>query len=96
MADTGYLQLDVQLNESSQDIGVSLADNTLSFDFTIEGDSSGRLPYYTGEYTVNPRKVEQTLLTADKSMEENVIVNAIAYAEVSNPQGGSTVTIGYE
>ena len=51
---------------------------------------------YTGEYTVVPRKVEQVLPTSDKFMAHDVTINAINYSEVSNPQGGLTVNIGYE
>lgn len=60
----------------------------------VEGNNI--LPYYDGEYTVDPRKVSQTLDTKDKSMSSNVTINAIFYSEVSNPSGGGTVYIGKE
>lgn len=55
-----------------------------------------RYPEYEGGYTVIPRKVEQTLPTKQKSMEEDMTVEAINYLEVTNPEGGKTVTIGFE
>lgn len=64
-------------------------------DVTIEGSSGERLPYYEGSYEVDPRKVEQVLETANKSMADDVTVNAIFYSEVSNPYG-DTVFIGME
>lgn len=49
---------------------------------------------YAGDYNVIPKVEEQTLETKDKTMTDNIFVAAIPYHEVSNPQGGITVTIG--
>ena len=49
---------------------------------------------YEGDYEVTPRVDEQTLSTADKLMSADVTIKQIPYAEVSNIQGGKTVTIG--
>ena len=50
---------------------------------------------YEGPYVVIPKLDEQiVLLTKDKSMSDNVTVREIPWEEVSNPQGGITVTIG--
>lgn len=57
---------------------------------------SGGLPPYSGSYVVIPRKVEQTLATINKAMEDNVVVHAINRADVENVGGGITVTIGFE
>lgn len=51
---------------------------------------------YPGPYEVFPRKVDQTLDTADKLLTDDITVNAINYSEVDNPIGGKTVNIGYE
>lgn len=51
---------------------------------------------YSGTYNVIPRTSEQILPTKKKSMEDDLTVEAINYLEVMNPQGGKTVTIGYE
>ncbi len=55
-----------------------------------------KYPEYDGSYSVKPRIVEQTLPTKKKSMENDMTVEAINYLEVTNPEGGITVTIGYE
>lgn len=49
---------------------------------------------YTGDYTVNPDFKGKTLETKDKTMYEDVTVNPIEVARVSNPSGGTTVYIG--
>ncbi len=48
---------------------------------------------YRGRYEVTPTAAEQQLLTTDKKLLQNVTVHATPYSEVSNPEGGSTVTI---
>ena len=55
-----------------------------------------KYPEYEGSYQVTPLVSEQTLPTNKRSMEQDVTVEAINYLEVPNPQGGSTVTIGFE
>lgn len=50
--------------------------------------------HYEGPYEVTPMVSEQTLETDEKVMDENVVVFAIPYSEVSNPSGGKTATIG--
>lgn len=83
--ENGVLHLDVELSESSQE-----------FEIELVGGGSGRLPYYTGDYEVDPRKVEQTLLTKNKSMREDVVIHPIFYQETSNISGGLTAVIGME
>lgn len=79
------LHLDVDINSNEKLIEVG-----------IEGSTTGRLPYYNGDYVVDPRKVAQTLETANKSMRNDVVVNEIFYAETSNVGGGYTAIIGME
>ena len=81
----GVLHLDVELQCEPQIIDVELV-----------GGGSGRLPYYHGDYEVDPRKVEQVLETKNKSMDDNVVVHAIYYAETINISGGNTAYIGLE
>ena len=52
------------------------------------------LPYYEGEYVITPIWEDVTLETKQKSMSDNVTIQAIPYAEVDNPSGGVTVIIG--
>ena len=77
-------------------IDVEIESNARVLDFSIEGNKDARLPYYTGDYSVEPRKVGQTLETANKSMSEDVVINPIYYAETTNVGGGYTAIIGKE
>lgn len=52
------------------------------------------LPWYEGEYELTPIWEDVTLETKQKSMSDNVTIQAIPYAEVDNPSGGVTVIIG--
>ena len=49
---------------------------------------------YKGPYEVEPSSEEQTLLTKDKNMAEDLIIRRIPYAEVNNTSQGITVMIG--
>lgn len=51
---------------------------------------------YSGPYEIFPRKVDQLLNTSDKLLTDDITIDAIRYSEVSNPEGGTTVNIGYE
>ena len=49
---------------------------------------------YMGSYEIDPLKAAQVLPTKDKLMVDDLTVQGIYYYEVTNEQGGSTVTIG--
>ena len=49
---------------------------------------------YAGEHIVTPMVDGQTLGTAKKIVQEDIVVEAIPYSEVSNETNGKTVTIG--
>lgn len=70
--------------------------SSMTIDIELVGGGSGRLPNYTGTYVVDPRKVDQTLATKNKSMTDDVTVNAIYYAETANLSGGNTAYIGMD
>lgn len=89
------MYLDLQLNDGVIPIDVDLTVSEC-LDITFDASAGGRLPYYDGDYVVVPRKIEQELETKNKSMHENVVINAINYSETINPYGGETVIIGYE
>lgn len=89
------LYLDIEIQTPKQ-LEIGLDDNAETLTFTIDGASGGRLPWYEGEYVVDPRKVEQVLETKHKSMRGDVTINPIFYAETSNPSGGMTAVIGLE
>ena len=52
------------------------------------------MPYYVGEYEINPDFVGTSLQTTGKVLTQNVTVHPIQVENVSNPQGGRTVYIG--
>lgn len=61
----------------------------------VEGGSSAPWPIYNGPWTVTPLAEQgTTLATAQKSLDRDIVVEAIPYAEVSNIKGGLTATIG--
>ena len=64
----------------------------LSVAFSVSMLSGGEP--YKGEYTVKPKFDTQTLATKDKLLREDVTVEAIEVARVSNPAGGTTIYIG--
>lgn len=49
---------------------------------------------YLGEYEVTPSTKSQTLDTKNKIMANDITINSIPYAEVTNTANGTTVTIG--
>lgn len=51
-------------------------------------------PDYEGEYEIRPAVYAQELETSAKRMKQNLLVQKIPYAEVTNIAGGTTVTIG--
>ena len=91
----GVLHLDVDLLTGSQLLPIDMSESSQTLDIELTGGGNG-LPYYHGEYEVDPRKVEQTLETKNKSMKEDVIVHPIFYSETSNIGGGLTAVIGQE
>lgn len=90
------LHLDVDLLCEPQDLDIEFKTDPLMLDIELVGGGSGKLPYYTGAYVVDPRKVEQVLETKNKSMNDNVVVHAIYYSETLNVGGGNTAYIGLE
>ena len=53
------------------------------------------VPVYDGPYSVTPR-VDQdiTLSTSQMMFDEDIVINKVPYAVVTNNSGGKTVTIG--
>jgi len=92
----GVLYLDIFLTESTQELDIFLDDGSQELEIEMLGGTEGRLPWYLGDYEVDPRKVEQTLETKNKSMQEDVVVHPIFYQETSNLSGGLTAVIGLE
>lgn len=55
---------------------------------------AGEPDYYEGDYEVIPMFTDQVLTTQNKTMKEDFTIKEIPVAEVSNPAGGLTLTIG--
>ena len=49
---------------------------------------------YKGEYVITPKFEDKILNTKNKSMQEDVKINAIPVERVANTSGGNTVIIG--
>lgn len=54
----------------------------------------GIVDYWKGEYVFTPSLDGQEYATKGKTMSDNLVIDPIPYAEVSNPRGGYTVNIG--
>lgn len=71
---------------------VDFEDITEEFNVEFETGFSGDI--YEGDYVVTPKAYDsQTLLTAGKLLEENVVVLEVPYYSVDNLKGGITASI---
>ena len=59
-----------------------------------EGFLGSLAPPYAGEYEIIPRVAEQSLPTADRRLDKDILVRAIPYHEVENTERGTTAIIG--
>lgn len=76
-------------------IDLDITIENVTDEIELEIDSSGYIPEtYDGPYEVTPDFNDQVLETEDLLMSDDVIVKEIPVAEVSNPAGGLTLTIG--
>lgn len=81
-------------NINEMHVPITVTELGATVDITVvEGEL---LPYFDGPYEVTPKVSEIVLGTKNKSMADDVTIFQIPYSEVSNPQGGYTVTIGIE
>ena len=60
----------------------------------MTASEGGDVPVYEGSYEVTPSSEKQILDTDGKLMSEDLTINEIPVSEVSNNQGGTTITIG--
>jgi hypothetical protein len=92
------MKIDVHFSESSQNFTTTMnaKEGQFEADFgqiqavtqIIGGDP------YLGEYVVTPKVEAQTMPTKNKILFDDVEVEPIPYAEVTNNSGGTTATIG--
>ena len=73
-----------------------LDDISFEPEFDVTVNTQGDAVPYTGDYIVDPDFATQMLETKEKYMLDNVTVNPIEVARVSNPAGGRTIYIGGE
>ena len=88
------IYLDVDITPEEYELEADISDefdvelDTVIKVITITGDM------YEGPYDVTPKIESQILATRNHTMRSDVTVFEIPYAEVSNPAGGKTATIG--
>lgn len=63
-------------------------------DIVSSTGGGGEYEHYSGTYDVTPRVYQQSLLTDNYVMDDNVTVYEIPMTQVSNVKGGKTATIG--
>lgn len=78
------------------DLEFDLDDMLFNPEFGVTVNTQGDAVPYTGDYIVDPDFATQTLETKEKYMLDDVTVNPIEVARVSNPAGGRTIYIGGE
>ena len=78
------------------DLEFNLDDMSFEPEFDLAVNTQGDVVPYTGDYIVDPDFATQTLGTKEKFMLDDVTVNPIEVARVSNPAGGRTIYIGGE
>lgn len=69
---------------------------SVSFDETMGGNREAECDMYEGEYAVTPKVKAQRLYTANKHMEEDLIIREIPKYSVTNLAGGETISIASE
>lgn len=89
-------KIEVKIGEIKRESVDVTIDSPEKIEVEINGEvvKVGDYEEYKGDYVVTPRVSEQKLATADKVLNNDVVVREIPYAEVSNLTGGKTVTIG--
>ena len=81
---------------STFDLEFDLDDMSFEPEFDVKVNTQGDVVPYTGDYIVDPDFATQMLETKEKYMLDDVTVNPIEVARVSNPAGGRTIYIGGE
>lgn len=93
---TGANQIQIELVVPDSKIELAISAPKVVLDAGQFGNVPILSEKYEGDYTVIPDVAEQTLATANKLMEQDVVIKSIPYNEVSNLTGGTTFYIGKE
>ena len=88
--------LEFDLDDMSFNPEFDLDDMSFEPEFNVAVNTQGDVVSYTGDYIVDPDFATQTLKTKEKYMLDDVTVNPIEVARVSNSAGGRTIYIGGE
>ena len=97
-----YVEVELQQNNYEVFLDVNENKQEIPLDVDIVVTGGGHFPWYDGgggggdAYTVTPQIDEQVLPTKNKSMAEDLTIEAIPYSEVPNPSGGQTVCIAFD
>lgn len=86
------IPVEFHLNDSIE-ISVSLNEANVDFDASVGTVVIGNADDYKGKYVVIPRPTDQTLLTKDKRLTDNMTVKRVPQHVVPNGFG-DTFTIG--
>lgn len=87
------ITLDGELIIRNEFDGELTTQNEFDGELNITVGTGGIREYYEGEYSVIPKDEAQILDTEEKFMAQDLEVQAIPYAEVSNLADGITVII---
>lgn len=99
--------LNVTFEQISADIAVTLEESSVEFPIQFDSDDNFEVdfgetteimpddvPVYDGPHEVNPTFADQVLDTSGLLLEEDIKIESIPLARVSNNSGGTTVIIG--
>ena len=91
----GNTEINVEIDNSPVLIDMTvIEDGHISVDVSSIYGTAGEHEYYRGAYVVEPDWHEQVLQTKNLLMADDVTVESIYVARVSNAAGGKTVYIG--
>lgn len=75
------------------EVSIELASEMPEIEVELFGSAS-RFPVYSGPYEMTPKTYSQTLDTASRVMQQDVVFHEIPYYETTNLSGGYTAIIG--
>ena len=88
------LDIQIAVSRETHNVSINVERNWRTVEFDIDKGGEYHLPY-DGPYEVDASLYyDKVLDTYGRNMSEDVKVNKIPVLEVSNPQGGKTITIG--
>ena len=91
------MRFKVNFSESNRDFKIKISESIQDFK-TSFGELQLVKVYvgdpYDGTYEVTPKIIGQVLPTKEKILHQDLLINAIPYAETTNTSNGITVTIG--